>query len=53
MGDADRAEVDDEVAYAYDIHNNGTTTMSGIELSDGNVRTLSQCTGIVWRLMGI
>lgn len=38
MGDPDRAEVDDEVVYAYDIKNNGTTTMSDIELADGKVR---------------
>lgn len=39
MGDADRANVDDDVAYSYDISNNGTTTMSDVEISDNNVRT--------------
>lgn len=38
MGDADRASVDDEVMYSYDVHNNGTTTMSDIQIVDSMVR---------------
>lgn len=40
MGDAVRANVDDEVVYSYDISNNGTTTMSNITISDNMVRAL-------------
>ncbi|CAM9230892.1 unnamed protein product [Scytosiphon promiscuus] len=39
MGDADRANVGDEVVYSYDIHNNGTTTMSDIHIEDDMVPT--------------
>lgn len=39
MGDAGRANVDDEVVYSYDVSNNGTTTMSNIIISDSMVRT--------------
>ncbi|CAN0561142.1 unnamed protein product, partial [Ectocarpus sp. 12 AP-2014] len=39
MGDADRASVDDEVVYSYDVHNNGTTTMSDIQIVDSMVPT--------------
>ncbi|CAM9249880.1 unnamed protein product, partial [Hapterophycus canaliculatus] len=39
MGAADRANVDDKVAYSYDIHNNGTTTLSEIQIEDSMVPT--------------
>lgn len=39
MGDADRANVGDEVAYSYDVRNNGTTTLSGVQIEDDMVRT--------------
>jgi len=39
MGDADRASVGDEVAYSFDVSNNGTATMSSIKISDNMVRT--------------
>lgn len=38
MGDASRANVDDEVMYAYDVINNGTATMLNITISDSMVR---------------
>lgn len=39
MGDAGRANVGDEVAYSFDITNNGTATMSAIKISDSMVGT--------------
>lgn len=37
LGGADRASVDDEVAYYFVVTNNGTTTLSDLVLTDSKV----------------
>lgn len=49
MGDASRANVDDEVVYSYNVSNNGTTTMSNIVISDSMVRTFQASAVRVYR----
>lgn len=49
MGDADRANVGDEVGYSFDVSNNGTATMSAIKISDTMVRTCRSAVSIGWR----